>query len=419
MNDTAIAIEGLTHRFGKLTAVDDLHLEVPAGTVCGFLGRNGAGKTTTIQILMNLLQPTAGRAEVLGLDPASDSLALRRQVGYVAENRVMYGWMKIRELVWFTGQFYQTWNQDRVDGLIDRFGLDPEQKVKHLSRGMNAQLALTLALGHEPRLLVLDEPASGLDVVVRRDFLESIIGLIQEEGRTVLLSSHLVHEVERVADRVAIIEKGRLVSEGSVDDVKGSVKRVTVRLQEGEDRMTDIDGLRQVQGGGPAAASDGGGVRRGAGRADPGAGRAYRGRHGRRPRGGFRRPRPAGIRRTAMNPIGALFWKEARESGYKVAACAGLAMIVGLVFLPMGICSCRCQYSQSHGRSLWRGVDGDGCGRAGAQPDDAALPAMPALGLVENPGDEIYRGRCRTAGGPGFLLGWCIHRFGDRWKFHR
>ena len=248
MNGTAIATEGLTHRFGKLKAVDDLHLEVPAGTVCGFLGRNGAGKTTTIQILMNLLRPTAGTAEVLGLNPATDSLALRRQVGYVAENRVMYGWMKVREIVWFTGQFYETWNQARVDGLISRFGLDPDQKVKHLSRGMNAQLALALALGHEPRLLILDEPASGLDVVVRRDFLESIIGLIQEEGRTVFLSSHLVHEVERVADRVAIIDNGRLVADGTVDEVKGSVKRVVVRMPDGADDLADIEGLRHVQG---------------------------------------------------------------------------------------------------------------------------------------------------------------------------
>lgn len=251
MNGTAISTEGLTHRFGKLTAVDDLHLEVPAGTLCGFLGRNGAGKTTTIQILMNLLQPTAGTAEVLGLDPTADSLSLRRQVGYVAENRVMYGWMKVREIVWFTGQFYETWNQTRVDDLISRFGLDPDQKVKHLSRGMNAQLALALALGHEPRLLILDEPASGLDVVVRRDFLESIIGLIQEEGRTVFLSSHLVHEVERVADRVAIIDSGRLVADGTVDEVKGSVKRVVVSMPDGADELSDIEGLRQVQGEGP------------------------------------------------------------------------------------------------------------------------------------------------------------------------
>ncbi len=251
MNGSAIAIEGLTHRFGKLTAVDDLWLDVPAGTVCGFLGRNGAGKTTTIQILMNLLPPAAGRVEVLGLNPATDSLVLRRQVGYVSENRVMYSWMKVRELIWFNRQFYETWNQDRVDALIQRFGLDPEQKVKNLSRGMNAQLALALALGHEPRLLILDEPASGLDVVVRRDFLESIIGLIQEEGRTVFLSSHLVHEVERVADRVAIIDKGRLVIEGTVDEVKGSVKRVVVRMPDDAGKLTDIDGLRQVQGDGP------------------------------------------------------------------------------------------------------------------------------------------------------------------------
>ena len=248
MTDTAIAMAGLTHCFGQRTAVDDLQLEVPTGTVCGFLGRNGAGKTTTIKILMNLLRPTAGQVEVLGLDPGRDSLALRRQVGYVAENPVLYGWMKVRELVWFTGQFYDTWNQSKVDELIDRFGLDPEQKVKQLSRGMNAQLALALALGHEPRLLILDEPASGLDVVVRRDFLESIIGLIQEEGRTVFLSSHLVHEVERVADRVAIIEAGRLVAEGPVDQVKQGVKRVVVRLSEKAGELTGIPGLREVQG---------------------------------------------------------------------------------------------------------------------------------------------------------------------------
>ena len=250
MTETAIAMAGLTHRFGKRAAVEDLHLKVPTGSVCGFLGRNGAGKTTTIRILMNLLSPTSGQVEVLGLDPGRDALALRRQVGYVAENPVMYGWMKVRELAWFTGRFYDTWNRGRVEGLIDRFGLDREQKVKHLSRGMNAQLALALALGHEPRLLILDEPASGLDVVVRRGFLESIIGLIQEEGRTVFLSSHLVHEVERVADRVAVIEQGRLVAEGPVDDVKQSVKRVAVRMPEGAGPLTGVPGLREEQGSG-------------------------------------------------------------------------------------------------------------------------------------------------------------------------
>ena len=248
MTDAAIAMEGLTHRFGRVAALEDLDLEVPTGSVCGFLGSNGAGKTTTIRILMNQLRPTGGRAEVLGLDPSRDSLALRNRVGYVSENPVMYGWMKVRELVWFAGLFYDSWDSARVAGMIERFGLDPERRVKHLSRGMNAQLALALALGHDPRLLILDEPASGLDVVVRRDFLEGIIGLIQEEGRTVFMSSHLVHEVERVADRVAIIEQGRLVVEGPVDEVKGSVKRVSVRLPEDAGPLTGIPGLGEVRG---------------------------------------------------------------------------------------------------------------------------------------------------------------------------
>ncbi|NKB68852.1 MAG: ATP-binding cassette domain-containing protein [Candidatus Latescibacteria bacterium] len=249
MTTTAIALEGLTVRYGQKTVVDDLHLDVPEGTVCGFLGRNGAGKTTTINVLMNMLKATAGEARVLGLDPVKDALELRRRIGYVADNPALYGWMKVREIAWFTGQFYDNWRQDKVDGLIERFGLDPEQKIKHLSKGMNAQLALALALGHEPQLLILDEPASGLDVVVRRDFLEGIIGLIQEEGRTVFLSSHLVHEVERIADRVAIIEEGRLVTEGDIDTVKEGVKRVVVQLGEGRE-LQDIAGLRQMQGDG-------------------------------------------------------------------------------------------------------------------------------------------------------------------------
>ena len=218
------------------------------GTVFGFLGRNGAGKTTTIKMLLNLISPLAGRARVLGLDPESDHLAIKREVGYVSEVPMLYGWMKVREIAWFTAGFYDGWDTALVADLLKKFALDPEQKVKNLSRGMNAQLALVLALGHKPPLLILDEPATGLDVFVRRDFLESIVEVIQGEGRTVFLSSHLVHEVERVADRVAIMDRGRLIACDSVDAIKATVKKVLVRTTRDASDLEALPGVTAVQG---------------------------------------------------------------------------------------------------------------------------------------------------------------------------
>jgi ABC-2 type transport system ATP-binding protein len=220
MKAPAIAVEGLSKRFGRRLAVDNLTFDVPEGSVCGFLGRNGAGKSTAIRMMMNLLDPTAGRVTLLGLDSRRDHHELMRRVGYVSESPVLYEWMKVKELARFTADFYPHWNHRRVDELFDRFAIDREQKVRHLSRGTQAQLALALALGGDPELLILDEPATGLDVLVRRDFLDSIIQLIQQEGRTVLFSSHLLHEVERVADQVVIIDSGRLVHAGSIEALK-------------------------------------------------------------------------------------------------------------------------------------------------------------------------------------------------------
>jgi ABC-2 type transport system ATP-binding protein len=220
MTQPALAVEGLSKRFGRRLAVDNLTFHVPVGSVCGFLGRNGAGKSTTIRMMMNLLDPTAGAITMLGLDSRRDHALLMRRVGYVSESPVLYEWMTVKQMVRFAAGFYERWNQRRVDELFDRFGIDRGQKIRHLSRGTQAQLALALALGGDPELLILDEPATGLDVLVRRDFLESIIQLIQQEGRTVLFSSHFVHEVERVADQVVIIDGGRLLHSGGTDDIK-------------------------------------------------------------------------------------------------------------------------------------------------------------------------------------------------------
>jgi len=248
MTEWAIETEGLTKRFGRTRAVDDLSLQVPPGSVFGFLGRNGAGKTTTIRVLMDLARPTSGQVEVLSRNPQEAGLFLKQHVGYVGESPAMYGWMKVREAVGFAERVFCEWDQALVDDMLRRFDLPPDQKIKHLSRGMKAQLALVVALGHNPSLLILDEPATGLDVLVRRNFLESVIELIQEGGRTVFLSSHMVHEVERVADTVAIIEKGRLVTCDATSEIKEKVKKILIRVGDGDIDLSGLPGISCVEG---------------------------------------------------------------------------------------------------------------------------------------------------------------------------
>ena len=213
---TAIRIESMTKRYGGRPVVDGLTLEVPAGSVFGLLGENGAGKTTTIQALLGLIVPDAGRIAVLGLDPTRRGLEVRRQVGYVPERPSLYEWMTVAEIGWFASGFRPevpgglAGYQVRYKALADGFGLPGDRKIKALSKGMRAEVGLALALAAEPELLILDEPTSGLDVLVRRQFLESMVDLAGA-GRTVVLSSHQIAEVERVASHVALIHQGRLI----------------------------------------------------------------------------------------------------------------------------------------------------------------------------------------------------------------
>jgi len=244
LSDSKWAIEtrGLEKRYGKKLAVDNLDLKVPPGSVFAFLGRNGAGKTTAIRILLNLLDRTAGEAYVLGLDPRKDDLEIKKRVGYVAEAQRMYDWMTVSQLIWFVSGFYPTWDAQYADELMRNLELPPNEKLRNLSRGTQAKAALLLAMAHRPELLILDEPTAGLDVVVRREFLEGVIDLIQQEGRTIFFSSHLVHEVERVADWVGVIDNGRLITCGKMDDLKGSIKRLILSFPENAPQMK-IDGL--------------------------------------------------------------------------------------------------------------------------------------------------------------------------------
>ncbi len=229
-DDAAIATHELTKRFGRKTVLDHLSLQVPRGSVFAFLGRNGAGKTTAIRILLDLLDKSSGEVQILGLDNVKGSREIRRRIGYVAQNEEMYGWMTVEQHIWFCQGFYPTWDHALVAELQAKLDLPAKMKVRALSRGKQAQLALLLAMAYRPELLILDEPTAGLDVVVRRDFMEEVIELIQEEGRTIFYSSHLVHEVERVADWVGILEEGRLIYCAPMAELKARTRRIVCRF---------------------------------------------------------------------------------------------------------------------------------------------------------------------------------------------
>jgi ABC-2 type transport system ATP-binding protein len=208
----AIEIRGLVRRYGATDAVNGLNLRVERGRCYGLFGRNGAGKTTTIKCLLNLIRPTSGEVRVFGLDPARDEVAVKSRIAYVPDTVAFYPWMTVDETLAYFASFRRRWNKDTERSLIDRFRLDRRQKANHLSKGQRTQLALIAAICPEPDLLVLDEPTSGLDPIVRREFIQTVIGAYQEGDparRTVLVSTHLISEFEGLIDEFTIVDGGR------------------------------------------------------------------------------------------------------------------------------------------------------------------------------------------------------------------
>ena len=233
MTASAIRVENLVKRFRDQRAVDGISFSVPEGAVFGLLGENGAGKTTTIQTLLGLLAADEGKVEVLGLNPAKKGLDVRRKVGYVPEVPALYDWMTVNEIGWFASGFHPDGEAgpatylSRYVELMKGFELPSKRKIKELSKGMRAKVSLAVALAAEPKLLILDEPTSGLDVLIRREFLESMVDLAGM-GRTVFLSSHQIGEVERVASHVALMHKGKLLLAEPLDDLRARTFLISV-----------------------------------------------------------------------------------------------------------------------------------------------------------------------------------------------
>jgi len=230
-----IHINNLVRRYGKTDAVNGLGLSVPAGGCYGFFGRNGAGKTTTIKCLLNLLQPTAGGARVFGLDAndRANEVAIKSRLAYVPDVVAFYPWMTVRDALEYTASLRQRWNQPLERELLGRFRLDPRQKTPHLSKGQRTQLALVAAICPEPELLVLDEPTSGLDPIVRREFIETVIGAYQDAApgeRTVFVSTHLISEFEGLIDRFTIIDQGRDVLTLDADTARARFQKIHARF---------------------------------------------------------------------------------------------------------------------------------------------------------------------------------------------
>jgi len=246
---TAMAIEanGLTRYFGDVAAVDRLNLRVPAGSVVGLLGRNGAGKTTTIKMLLGLLAPTRGGARVLGCDSASLTPEVLARVGYLPENHPMFGWMTLEGAARFFAGFYPQWRQETFGRIVEFFGLPLGRKVRQLSRGERAQAALALTVAREPELLILDDPTQGVDPVARREFLSALVALIRRERRTILFSSHLLGDVERVCDRVVVIHHGVLRADCAVDTFKQSIRRVLLPSGAEPPAVENVPGLLGVE----------------------------------------------------------------------------------------------------------------------------------------------------------------------------
>jgi ABC-2 type transport system ATP-binding protein len=250
MSDSVIHISELTRRFGSKTALASVSVSMRRGAVYGLVGANGAGKTTLIKHVLGLLRAQSGSVRVFGLDPVADPVAVLSRIGYLSEENDLPGWMRVDELIRYSRAFHPAWDDAYAEELWQAFALDPTAKIKDISKGQKARAGLLIALAYRPELLVLDEPSSGLDPIVRRDILGAVIRTIANEGRTVLFSSHLLEEVEQVADHVTMINQGAIALSAPLAEIKDSHRTLTVRFSDSQPQPPAVPGVLRWDGGG-------------------------------------------------------------------------------------------------------------------------------------------------------------------------
>jgi ABC-2 type transport system ATP-binding protein len=249
VSNNIVETRGLRKLFGDHAAVDGLDLRVEAGSIFGFLGRNGAGKTTTIRLLLGFLRAGSGEAMLFGhaVRGADSSVALRRRIGFVSESKHLYPYMTVRQIIRFTRPFFPGWRDDLERRYLGLFDLPPNRKVSALSKGMRTGLTLLLAISHGAELLILDEPTEGLDPSVTELLLRELVALPASEGTTIFFSSHQLAEVEQIADHVAIVDRGRTVVSGALDDLKLQYQRLRVVFQQEPGPVSWVEGVEAVR----------------------------------------------------------------------------------------------------------------------------------------------------------------------------
>ena len=244
MTEDIIHVENVTRCFGKTVALDKVSLNMTKGIVLGLVGENGAGKTTLIKHLLGLLRAREGKVRVFGKDPVAEPEYVLAKLGYLSEHREdLPEWMRIKELFRYTRAFYPKWDDPYAQQLCETFGLDPDQKIKTLSKGQKAQVGLINALAHRPQLLLLDEPSSGLDPVVRHDILAMVIRNVVNEGRSVFFSSHLLDEIELIADHVVIMHKGGIFVDSPLFEIQNAYCALELHFERHLETSLQLPGL--------------------------------------------------------------------------------------------------------------------------------------------------------------------------------